>query len=57
MVPKDYSDLSSEERIRIDVIKAPATKKPVQGSLFVNWGGPGGSGVYQMLLFSPMILA
>lgn len=57
MVPKDYSDPNSEDELRLDVIKAPATKQPVKGSIFVNWGGPGGSGVYDMLFFSPRILA
>lgn len=57
MVPKDYSGLNSEDEVRIDVIKAPPTKKPVKGSIFINWGGPGGSDIYDMLFFSPRVLA
>lgn len=57
MVPRDYSDPRSEDEIRIDIVKAPATKQPVEGSIFFNWGGPGGSGIVDMLFFSSRILA
>lgn len=56
MVPKDYSDPNCEDRIRLDVVKAPATKEPSKGSIFFNFGGPGASGIEDLRLQSPSIL-
>ncbi|KAF5026424.1 hypothetical protein F66182_1489 [Fusarium sp. NRRL 66182] len=44
-VPLDYTNKTDGETIKLDLIKAKATKKPVKGSVLYNPGGPGGSGV------------
>ncbi|KAI8816137.1 Alpha/Beta hydrolase protein [Fimicolochytrium jonesii] len=43
-VPLDHKDPEGEQ-ITLALIKLPASNKPSLGSLFVNPGGPGGSGV------------
>ncbi|KAL5346579.1 hypothetical protein ACLOAV_008286 [Pseudogymnoascus australis] len=43
-VPLDYTD-SSSELLNLTLIRVPASKKPVLGSVIWNAGGPGGSGV------------
>lgn len=44
-VPLDYTSASNGETIKLDLIKAKATKEPYLGSVLYNPGGPGGSGV------------
>lgn len=49
-VPLDWLDPTDTERVVLAVIRAPAkTKKDYQGPVFVNPGGPGGSGVSWLL--------
>jgi hypothetical protein len=48
-VPLDYTAASNGETIKLDLIKAKATKKPYLGSVLYNPGGPGGSGVESVL--------
>ena len=47
-VPLDYSDKSSNKKINLDIIRVPAVKRPKKGSIFFNWGGPGGDGLHSM---------
>ncbi|KAF4336685.1 hydrolase or acyltransferase (alpha beta hydrolase superfamily) [Fusarium beomiforme] len=49
-VPLDYTSQSSSEKIKLDLIKAKAWKKPYLGSVLYNPGGPGGSGVEAVLI-------
>lgn len=44
-VPLDYTDDGNEETLRLDLVKIPATKEPILGSMLYNPGGPGTSGV------------
>jgi pimeloyl-ACP methyl ester carboxylesterase len=59
LVPIDYTNLSTGT-FKISVLKYPTTNKKKLGSLIVNPGGPGGSGVDYAYaaeyLFSPAIL-
>jgi len=59
LVPIDYTNLSTGT-FEISVLKYPTTNKKKLGSLIVNPGGPGGSGVDYAYaaeyLFSPAIL-
>ncbi|VTO90233.1 unnamed protein product [Fusarium graminearum] len=48
-VPLDYTSASNGETIKLDLIKAKATKEPYKGSVLYNPGGPGGSGVDAIL--------
>jgi len=43
-VPRDWDRPRAGKRIRLSLIRLPARRKPV-GSLLVNFGGPGASGV------------
>lgn len=43
-VPQDYAEPEGET-LKIAVVRVPATSSQVQGSIIVNPGGPGGSGV------------
>lgn len=49
-VPLDYTDPSSGETLDLQILKAPAPNQPSKGSVFFNFGGPGGSGIPQMSL-------
>ncbi|RGP80529.1 hydrolase or acyltransferase alpha beta hydrolase superfamily [Fusarium longipes] len=48
-VPLDYTNSSNDETIKLDLIRAKATKAPFKGSVLFNPGGPGGSGVEGVL--------
>lgn len=43
-VPLDYTDETSEQ-LQLDLFKVNATEEPVLGSVLINFGGPGGTGV------------
>lgn len=51
-VPLDY-DKPEGEQISLSLVRIPATAEPRLGSLFLNPGGPGGSGVEFALFFGP----
>lgn len=46
-VPLDYTDKSSKETTLLPMIRVPATKKPVLGSIILNYGGPGLTSITQ----------
>ncbi|RBR25160.1 uncharacterized protein FIESC28_02068 [Fusarium coffeatum] len=48
-VPLDYMNSSDGKTIKLDLIRAKATKEPSMGSVLYNPGGPGGSGVEAVL--------
>ncbi|KAF6816416.1 hypothetical protein CSOJ01_03039 [Colletotrichum sojae] len=48
-VPLDYTNLSSGETIKLQLVKISANKEPHKGSILYNPGGPGGSGVLAVL--------
>ncbi|KAF5713587.1 tripeptidyl aminopeptidase [Fusarium mundagurra] len=48
-VPLDYTRKSDKRNMILNLIKLKATKKSPKGSIIVNFGGPGGSGVDGML--------
>lgn len=43
-VPLDYTDPKSNETLDIELVRIKHSKEPFKGSIFVNYGGPGGSG-------------
>ncbi|KAJ4135112.1 hypothetical protein NW768_004729 [Fusarium equiseti] len=48
-VPLDYANSDNGKTIKLDLIRAKATKKPSKGSILFNPGGPGPSGVESLL--------
>jgi len=44
-VPLDYTDKSSQETWPLELIKVSALKGPSKGTVFLNYGGPGDSGL------------
>lgn len=50
-VPLDYD--TPRESIDIEMVRIPATAEPRLGSVFLNPGGPGGSGIDFALFFGP----
>jgi hypothetical protein len=44
-VPLDYTDPHGSEELQLQLLKVNATKEPVLGSVLLNPGGPGSSGV------------
>jgi pimeloyl-ACP methyl ester carboxylesterase len=44
-VPRDWDRPRKSGKIRLALIRLPATRKPVNGSLLINYGGPGASGL------------
>lgn len=44
-VPLDYTDASNNATINLEIVKVPAKNTPSRGSVFLNFGGPGSSGV------------
>ena len=43
-VPLDYTNASSDATLKLDLVKVDAVKKPKQGTILLNPGGPGLSG-------------
>ena len=54
-VPLDYTDKSSDTKLSLDIIKIPALHGPKAGSIFFNWGGPGGDGLTNMAASYPAV--
>ncbi|KAL9572234.1 hypothetical protein ACKAV7_003617 [Fusarium commune] len=52
-VPLDYTSMSTGETINLQLIRARAKKKPFKGSVLINPGGPGGSGVEHVAAAGP----
>lgn len=44
-VPRDWDRPRQSRKIKLALIRLPATHKPVTGSLLINFGGPGASGL------------
>ena len=55
-VPLDYTNSSDGRTVKLDLIRAKATKKPFKGSVLFNPGGPGVSGVESVVLGAAGIL-
>lgn len=53
-VPLDYTDTTSTRTLPLHLAKVNATKEPFMGSIVLNPGGPGASGI-QDLAFSGAI--
>ena len=47
-VPLDYTDPKSNQTLTLQLLRVPAVKTPKQGSILVNFGGPGIDGRTQM---------
>jgi hypothetical protein len=47
-VPLDYTNPKSSATLDLQLIKVEATKQPVKGSIIMNPGGPGASGVKEI---------
>lgn len=53
-VPLDYTNPKSAATLDLQLIKVEATKQPVKGSIIMNPGGPGASGVKEISEKGPM---
>ncbi|CAI4212347.1 unnamed protein product [Parascedosporium putredinis] len=53
-VPLDYTDKSSNKTLELDLIKYPAQNGPSQGSILLNFGGPGQDGLNSMVAYAPI---
>lgn len=53
-VPLDYTDSSSDETLDLAVIRYPAQNGPSQGSILLNFGGPGQDGLNSMISYAPL---
>jgi hypothetical protein len=53
-VPLDYTDLNSGGYLALQLVKVEATKHPSRGSVIMNPGGPGNSGVEEVSKYGPM---
>ena len=47
-VPLDYAEPNSSRTLELGLLKIPATKQPADGTIIVNFGGPGTSGRVDM---------
>ncbi|SPO02593.1 related to hydrolases or acyltransferases (alpha/beta hydrolase superfamily) [Cephalotrichum gorgonifer] len=56
-VPLDYTEPESEETLDLQVMKIPASREPSKGSVFFNFGGPGGSGIVEMAVLGEVLRA
>ncbi|KAG5752432.1 hypothetical protein H9Q69_003046 [Fusarium xylarioides] len=52
-VPLDYTGKYSSNTTTLNLIKLKATEKPPKGSIIMNFGGPGGSGIDGLLKITP----
>ncbi|KAI8964159.1 alpha/beta-hydrolase [Daldinia sp. FL1419] len=43
MVPLDYTESNSSEKLQLDLVKVPAPIQPSKGSILLDFGGPGGT--------------
>ena len=43
-VPLDYTNLSSNATLSLQLARVPASIQPSKGSILLNFGGPGGTG-------------
>jgi hypothetical protein len=53
-VPLDYTDSTSNVTLELQLIRVEASKQPIKGTIFMNPGGPGGSGVEEIAEYGPM---
>lgn len=53
-VPLDYTDSKSNATLDLQLIKIEANKQPVKGSIIMNPGGPGASGIEEISSKGPM---
>lgn len=55
-VPLDYTD-SKASPLELDLFKVNATQEPVLGSVLMNFGGPGATGVDNLAMLAPDLAA
>ncbi|KAK4145064.1 TAP-like protein-domain-containing protein [Dichotomopilus funicola] len=53
-VPLDYSNGSSAETLDLALIRYPAQNGPSQGTILLNFGGPGQDGLNNMISYAPI---
>lgn len=53
-VPLDYSDDSCEDTLDLALIRYPAQNGPSQGTIMLNFGGPGQDGLNSMTAYAPI---
>ncbi|CAO2647322.1 Nn.00g082440.m01.CDS01 [Neocucurbitaria sp. VM-36] len=53
-VPLDYTSAESKETLQLQLLKVKATNEPSKGSIIMNPGGPGASGVEEISKNGPM---
>lgn len=53
-VPLDYSNDSCEETLDLALIRYPAQNGPSQGTIMLNFGGPGQDGLNSMISYAPI---
>ncbi|KAK4209378.1 TAP-like protein-domain-containing protein [Rhypophila decipiens] len=54
-VPLDYTNPGSDEKVTLELLRSPARNSPSRGSILLNFGGPGASGVAHLVLHAPAI--
>lgn len=53
-VPLDYTNPDNGKTLQLQLVKIEATKEPFKGSMIMNPGGPGSSGVQEIAQSGPM---
>lgn len=53
-VPLDYTEPDNGQVLPLQLIRIPASKEPVKGSIIFNPGGPGGSGIAEVSQQGPL---